>query len=123
HRNACLGKNPHRQRTPAKGCLTVNQIVPVDDKPKRQIIEVVDPVPVLDTSRFEHMQRIATVMAQSTLIPESLYKEKDNELPLSQIISNCFLVVNQAVRWGLDPFAVAQSVAVVRGKLCYEGKL
>lgn len=101
----------------------MNQIVPVDDKPKRQLLEVVDPIPVLDTSRFEHMQRIANVMAQSTLIPESLYKEKDKELPLSQIISNCFLVVNQAVRWGLDPFAVAQSVAVVRGKLCYEGKL
>lgn len=101
----------------------MNALTPVDEKPKRQLIEVVDPIPVLDTSRFEHMQRIANVMAQSTLIPESLYKEKDGELPLTQIISNCFLVVNQAVRWGLDPFAVAQSVAVVRGKLCYEGKL
>jgi hypothetical protein len=101
----------------------MNAITTVEDKPKRQLIEVVDPIPVLDTSRFEHMQRIANVMAQSTLIPESLYKEKDGELPLTQIISNCFLVVNQAVRWGLDPFAVAQSVAVVRGKLCYEGKL
>ncbi|MRX33180.1 hypothetical protein [Aminobacter sp. MDW-2] len=105
----------------------MNAITPVDDKPKRQLIEVVDPIPVLDTSRFEHMQRIASVMAQSTLIPESLYKEgtgtDKRELPLSQIISNCFLVVNQSVRWGLDPFAVAQSVAVVRGKLCYEGKL
>lgn len=105
----------------------MNAITTVEDKPKRQLIEVVDPIPVLDTSRFEHMQRIASVMAQSTLIPESLYKEgtgtEKRELPLSQIISNCFLVVNQSVRWGLDPFAVAQSVAVVRGKLCYEGKL
>lgn len=102
----------------------MNAIIPTEDKqPRRQLIEVVDAVPVLDTSRFEHMQRIANVMAQSTLIPESLYKEKDKELPLTQIISNCFLVVNQAVRWGLDPFAVAQSVSVVRGKLCYEGKL
>jgi hypothetical protein len=108
----------------------MNALVPSDDRPKRQIIEVQDPIPVLDTSRFEHMQRIATVMARGTLLPESLYKvgnkdNKDNKevLPLEQVISNCFLVVNQAVRWGLDPFAVAQSVAVVHGKLCYEGKL
>lgn len=105
----------------------MNQLAPVEDKNKRQLIEVSDPIPVLDTSRFEHMQRIASVMAQSTLIPESLYMQGDKnnraELPLQQIVSNCFLVVNQAVRWGLDPFAVAQSVAVVHGKLCYEGKL
>jgi len=105
----------------------MNQIATVDDKPKRQLIEVVDPVPVLDTSRFEHMQRIATVMARSSLIPDSLctFRTKDNkqDLPYEQVLSNCFLVVNQAVRWGLDPFAVAQCVSVVHGKLCYEGKL
>jgi hypothetical protein len=42
---------------------------------------------------------------------------------MEQIVSNCFLVVNQAVRWGMDPFAVAQCVSVIHGKLCYEGKL
>lgn len=93
----------------------------------RERIEVIDAVPLLDTSRFEHMQRVATVMARSTLMPESLYMEgkKDNKqpLPYENILSNCFLVVNQAVRWGLDPFAVAQCVSVVHGKLCYEGKL
>lgn len=93
----------------------------------RERIEVIDAVPLLDTSRFEHMQRVATVMARSTLMPESLYMEgKANDkklLPYDTIISNCFLVVNQAVRWGLDPFAVAQCVSVVHGKLCYEGKL
>lgn len=93
----------------------------------RERIEVIDAVPLLDTSRFEHMQRVATVMARSTLMPESLYMEgKANDkkpLPQETIFSNCFLVVNQAVRWGLDPFAVAQCVSVVHGKLCYEGKL
>jgi len=94
---------------------------------KRERIDVLDAVPLLDTGRFEHMQRVATVMARSTLMPESLYmtgKKDDKEpLPYDQIMSNCFLVVNQAVRWGLDPFAVAQCVSVVHGKLCYEGKL
>lgn len=94
---------------------------------KRERIEVMDAVPLLDTSRFEHMQRVATVMARSTLMPDSLWqegtKDKKTPLPYEQILSNCFLVVNQAVRWGLDPFAVAQCVSVVHGKLCYEGKL
>ncbi|WP_176026496.1 hypothetical protein [Brucella intermedia] len=94
---------------------------------KRDRIDVLDAVPLLDTGRFEHMQRVATVMARSTLMPESLYmagkKDEKEMLPYEQILSNCFLVVNQAVRWGLDPFAVAQCVSVVHGKLCYEGKL
>ncbi len=101
----------------------MNQLATVENAPRRAIIEVQDPIPLLDTSQFEHMQRIATVMAKTSLIPESLYMEKDSELPFDRIISNCFLVVNQAVRWGMDPFAVAQCVAVVKGKLCYEGKL
>lgn len=101
----------------------MNQIVPSEQNQRRQVIEVQDPIPLLDTSQFEHMQRVATVMARTSLIPESLWKEKDAELPFERIISNCFLIVNQAVRWGMDPFAVAQCVAVVKGKLCYEGKL
>lgn len=74
---------------------------------------VQDAVPVLDTARFEHMQRIASIMAESSLVPEHLRKK----------LADCFLVTNQAVRWGMDPFAVAQCVSVVKGKLCYEGKL
>lgn len=107
----------------------MNQIVSQQQQAPvaRERIEVIDAVPILDTSRFEHMQRVATVMARSTLMPESLYmtgkKDEKEPLPYEQILSNCFLIVNQAVRWGLDPFAVAQCVSVVHGKLCYEGKL
>jgi hypothetical protein len=107
----------------------MNQVVEQTQRSNafRERIEVVDTVPILDTSRFEHMQRIANVMAHSSMMPESLYMTgKANEkmrLPHEQIMSNCFLVVNQALRWGLDPFAVAQCVSVVHGKLCYEGKL
>lgn len=106
----------------------MNAVVPTEEAPRRRdAIEVIDPIPVLDTSRFEHMQRVATVMARSSLIPDALctFGPKDNKenLPYEQVLSNCFLVVNQAVRWGLDPFAVAQCVSVVHGKLCYEGKL
>jgi hypothetical protein len=91
---------------------------------EREIRVVSDPIPVLDTARFEHMQRVAQVMAACTLVPSSLVEEKSGTLlPLSQITANCFLVVNQAVRWGMDPFAVAQCVSVIKGRLCYEGKL
>ncbi|MCA1458041.1 hypothetical protein I6F35_33450 [Bradyrhizobium sp. BRP22] len=114
----------------------MNQVATIDQSSatalapvRRQEVRVVsDPIAVLDTARFEHMQRIATVMARSNLIPHSLCFEKDDEgklvpLPIDVVTANCFLVVNQAVRWNMDPFAVAQCVSVVHGKLCYEGKL
>lgn len=95
-------------------------------RPER--LQVYDPIPVLDTGRFEQMQRIASVMAKSSLIPESLYKTRDEnknivELSLETVIANCFLIVNQAVGWNMDPFAVAQCASVVHGRVCYEGKL
>lgn len=94
---------------------------------RREIQNVIDPVPILDTARFEHMQRIAKVMASSSMIPETLrtFGQKDNkqDLPFEQVLSNCFLVVNQAARWGMDPFAVISCCAVVHGRLSYEGKL
>lgn len=93
----------------------------------REIRTVSNPIDILDTSRFEHMQRIAGVMARSNLIPESLYmtgtRDKKEILPFETVMANCFLIVNQAVRWEMDPFAVAQCTSVVKGKLCYEGKL
>lgn len=103
------------------------QLPAVQQRKPVEIRVVNDPIAVLDTARFEHMQRIATVMARSNLIPDSLCtsgpKDAKEFLPLDTVIANCFLVVNQAVRWNMDPFAVAQSVSVVHGKLCYEGKL
>lgn len=113
----------------------MNQIATVDQNTstalapirKQEVRVVSDPIAVLDTARFEHMQRIATVMAHSNLIPDTLCFEKQGDekvpLPMEVVTANCFLVVNQAVRWNMDPFAVAQCVSVVHGKLCYEGKL
>jgi len=93
----------------------------------RERFVVQDPIAVLDTARFEQMQRVAMVMSRSSLIPEALYmtgpKERREMLPDPTVMANCFLVVNQAVRWGMDPFAVAQCVSVIHGKLVYEGKL
>ena len=78
-----------------------------------------DVIPVLDTSKFEHMQRIAMMMATCAFVPNDLIKGSDARAK----ISNCFLIVNQAVRWGMDPFALAQSTYFVGGKIGYEGKV
>lgn len=98
---------------------------------RNEAIQVFDPVPILDTARFEQMQRVAAVMARTSLVPDTLrgvYEGQGQSRRLKlfdpdQIMANCFLVVNQAVRWGMDPFAVAQCCSVVHGRLMYEGKL
>lgn len=107
--------------------------VAVIDQPRTREarIQVTDPVPVLDTGRFEQMCRIAKLMATSNLIPETLCATYEGTgqnrvtkwLPLETVTANCFLIVNQAVGWGMDPFAVAQCASVVHGRVCYEGKL
>lgn len=67
----------------------------------------------LNTSMFEQAQRAAMMLSKSGTIPKHL---QDNP-------SDCFLVIEQATRWGMSPFAVAQSCYVLSGKLGYEGKL
>lgn len=73
-----------------------------------------DPIALyMDSAIFEQLQRVAKLMAGSTLVP----------LHLQQKVSDCFLVAAQAFRWGMDPFSVAQHTFVLSSKLGYEGKL
>lgn len=80
---------------------------------KRTPIQVFDPTPILDTGKFEQLQRYATVMASAKLVPQHLQNS----------IGDCFMVCQQAVRWQMDPFAVAQKTHVVQGRLGYEAQL
>lgn len=82
-----------------------------------------DAIPVLDTAKFEHMYRVATAIAQSSLVPESLRMDSKDRLPDHVVIANCFRVVNQAVRWGMDPFALIDCASIIKGRLCWEGKV
>lgn len=100
--------------------------------PRREVRVVEDMVAVMDTAKFEHMQRIATVMAETSTIPDSLRfgkrlneagKMEDFELPSHRVVANCFRVVNQAFNWKMDPFAVCDCASIVHGKLMWEGKL
>ncbi|MGI9501319.1 MAG: recombinase RecT [Geminicoccaceae bacterium] len=72
-----------------------------------------DAVALFDTAKFEHMQRVATLMASSDLVPTHLQNK----------VANCTLIVQQALRWQMDPFALAQGTFVVGNKLGYEGKV
>jgi len=78
---------------------------------------------LFDTARFDHLYRIAGAMAAASLIPEHLWRNKHVEFSPEQVKANCFLIVNQSIRWGMDPFAVMPETYVVGGKLAYQGKL
>jgi len=57
--------------------------------------------------------QLASMMADSKLVPQHLQGAK----------ADCFMVVEQASRWRMSPFAVAQSTSCIQGKLMFEGKL
>ncbi len=118
--------------------------------PARREIRVVESqIALIDTAKFEQMQRVAEAMASATIIPDHLvaqpYWWKKNMAPAEyearrkelgpeewarswaearrRTVANCFLVVEQAFRWGMSPFAVAPETYVVGGKLAFQGKL
>jgi hypothetical protein len=52
-------------------------------------------------------------MASAKLVPKDLQKSP----------ADCLMVIQQAIRWQMDPFAVAQECSVIQGKLMHSGKL
>lgn len=67
----------------------------------------------LAPTNIDSAMSLAKMMSDSTLVP----------VPLQKKPADCLLVIEQAIRWGMSPFAVAQCTSVVHGKLMYEGKL
>jgi hypothetical protein len=62
---------------------------------------------------MESALRLAEMMATGKLVPNHLQKSP----------GDCLMVIEQAMRWGMSPFAVAQSTSVIQGRLMFEGKL
>jgi hypothetical protein len=58
-------------------------------------------------------ERLAHFMATARMIPPHLQKST----------ADCLLVIRQAIRWHMDPFAVAQECSSIQGKVMYGGKL
>jgi hypothetical protein len=56
---------------------------------------------------------LANLMASAKLVPAALQKSP----------ADCLMAIQQAVRWDMDPFAVAQECSVISGKLMHSGKL
>lgn len=56
---------------------------------------------------------LATMMSKSKLVPQALQSSP----------ADCLLVIEQSMRWGMSPFAVAQEVSVIQGKMMFSGKI
>jgi hypothetical protein len=62
---------------------------------------------------MDQAMRLATAMANAKMVPQHLQGD----------VGSCLLIVDQAMRWQISPFAVAQCTSSIKGKLMYEGKL
>jgi hypothetical protein len=67
----------------------------------------------LDTAKFNQMWRVATVFAQSALVPAQ-YRQKPED---------CFIAMQMSVRMHVDPMMLMQNTYVVHGKPGMEAKL
>ncbi len=68
---------------------------------------------------FAQGQRLATVLSANQFLPAHL-KSKNGQ---AETVANCYQVIVQAQRWGMDPFAVAAHTFAVGGRLGYDGQL
>lgn len=82
---------------------------------------------LFDPAHYSTIVQVAGMMAATNLTPETLRGTRSGQtftpFPLEEIKANCFMVTEQAMRWGLSPTACAQHASIVRGKLMWEGKL
>lgn len=62
---------------------------------------------------FGQAMQLAEMMAGARLVPSHLQGKP----------ADCLLIIEQANRWNMSPFAVAQATSVIQGKLMFEGKL
>jgi hypothetical protein len=82
---------------------------------------------LFDSNHYATIIDVANMMAATNLTPETLRGTRSGQkftpFPLDEIKANCFMVAEQAMRWGLSPTGCAQHASIVRGKLMWEGKL
>ena len=64
-------------------------------------------------ANMDQAMRLADMMSKGKMVPQHLQGSP----------ADCLMVIEQAIRWRMSPFAVAQCASSVRGKLMFEGKL
>lgn len=84
----------------------MNAIVPAVSR------SVSNPVGFMPTTLGDAM-RLAEVMSAGKLCPKHMQGD----------VAACFMVIEQAARWRMSPFAVAAGTSSIGGRLMYEGKL
>jgi len=67
----------------------------------------------LQLQTFDDAIRLAKAMSTAGLVPKHLQGD----------VGSCLLIVEQAMRWRMSPFAVAQCTSNIGGRLMHEGKL
>lgn len=107
------------------GIINLPAVQPAAPVPK-QFQNVEEIIPAYDTARFEHMGRIANVMAAGKMIPMSIWNDRKGtdwiELPREIVSARCIMIVDFAQLNRVDPFQAAQAASFVHGRLCWEGK-
>lgn len=94
---------------------------------KTESAEIWRPSAALNPQRLDYLFGLAERIAFATGVPETLRGERkgQNFEPFDDrtVVANVFAVVEQADRWNISPFALLAASAIVRGKLCFEGKV
>ena len=70
------------------------------------------PMPLVPSS-MDQAIRLADLMSRGKLVPSHFHNQP----------GDCLMVIEQAMRWGMSPFAVAQATSVIQGQLMFQGKL
>lgn len=83
----------------------------------RQAIVVDHVHPLLDTGRFEQMQRAAKALMCTTLFNDTVRGKSPEEC-----FSNLLVIFDYADRWKVPAVMLAQCASIVHGKLMWEGK-
>lgn len=69
---------------------------------------------IFNDHAFARLERVAQIMASGkATVPQHLRGS----------VGDCFAILLQAARWGMDPYAVSQKTHVVNGALGYEAQL
>ena len=79
-----------------------------------QVSAMAETSPLFDPIAFQQAMTVANAMATATVTLPEEYRGKPG---------NCLAVVEQAMRWRMSPFAVAQKTHFVSGKIGYEAQL
>lgn len=72
---------------------------------------------LFDTDRFEQFQRVASALRFSSLLSPSIRGDGSE-----QCFSNLMIVCEMAERWKMSPSALGQTMSIIHGKVCVEGK-